>query len=292
MKGYAMSQVRKAVIPVAGFGTRFLPATKAMPKEMMPVIDKPVIQYIVEEAVASGIKEIIFITSANKRAIEDHFDKSFELEYLLKQKGKTEELEEMIRISQMAKFIYTRQSEPLGLGHAILCAKHLIGDEPFVVCSGDDIVDSKIPAVKQLIDVYEREKSSVVGVFEVPKDEVSRYGVVDPINSIDDGVVEIKGLVEKPENEEAPSNLAIGGRYVFTPQIFDALGNTKPGKGGEVQLTDGMNILAQEQKFFACRYEGTYHDCGNKLNYLKTTIKFALRDPNIGPELKDYIQGL
>ncbi len=285
-------KVRKAVIPVAGFGTRFLPQTKAMPKEMIPVMDKPVIQYIAEETVASGIEEIIFVTSANKRAIEDHFDKSFELEYLLKKKEKLEELEEIKKIHNMAKFVYTRQSEPLGLGHAILCAKNIVGNEPFVVCLGDDIVDGKIPACKQLIDIYDKYESPVVGVFEVPKDQVDKYGVIDPQKNLDDGAIECKGLVEKPEIAVAPSNLAIGGRYVFTPDIFQALEQTKPGKGGEVQLTDAMQILLKQKKFMAFKYEGTYHDCGNKLNYLKTVIKYALHDKVIGAELKKYIQEL
>lgn len=285
-----MKKIRKAVIPVAGFGTRFLPATKAMSKEMIPVIDKPVIQYIVEEAVASGIKEIIFITSGNKRAIEDHFDKSFELDYLLKKKNKIEELEKIEKISNMAKFVYTRQSEPLGLGHAIYCAKRLVENEPFAVCLGDDIVDGKIPATKQLIKTYEKYQSPVVGVFEVPKDEVDRYGIAAPVKEYKNGAILLKDLVEKPEIKKAPSNLAVGGRYVFTPDIFKALENTKPGKGGEIQITDAIRLLMKERRFFACKYEGTYHDCGNKLNYLKTTIKFALRDPELGPELKKYIQ--
>ncbi|MFC1656376.1 UTP--glucose-1-phosphate uridylyltransferase GalU [Patescibacteria group bacterium] len=287
-----MKKVRKAVIPVAGFGTRFLPQTKAMPKEMIPVMDKPVIQYIAEEAVNSGIEEIIFITSANKRAIEDHFDKSFELEYLLKKKEKIEELEQIKKIHNMAKFVYTRQSEPLGLGHAILCAKNIVGDEPFVACLGDDIVDGKAPACKQLIDIYEKYESPVVGVFEVPKNEVNKYGVIDPKKEFEDKAIECKGLVEKPEIQSAPSNLAIGGRYVFTPDIFQTLEQTKPGKGGEIQLTDAMQTLAKNRQFMAFKYDGIYHDCGNKLNYLKTVVKFALRDKDIGPELKKYIQEL
>jgi len=287
-----MKKIRKAVIPVAGFGTRFLPQTKAMPKEMIPVIDKPVIQYIVEEAVNSGISEIIFITSGNKRAIEDHFDKSFELDYLLQKKGKTKELKEMRRISNMAKFVYTRQSEPLGLGHAILCAKNIVGNEPFAVCLGDDIVDNQIPATKQLIKIYKKYNSPVVGVFEVPKDQVNKYGIAAPKEKITDKTILLKDLVEKPEIKNAPSNLAVGGRYVFTPDIFPILEQTKPGKGSEIQLTDAIQTLLKKRKFLAHIYEGAYHDCGNKLNYLKTVAKFALRDPKLGPELKKYIQEL
>ena len=281
--------MRKAVIPVAGFGTRFLPATKAMSKEMIPVIDKPVIQYIVEEVVASGIKQIIFITSYNKRAIEDHFDKSTELERLLEAKGKTAELKMVQDISKLANFVYVRQKEPLGLGHAVLCAKPIVGDEPFVVCLGDDIIDSKIPATKQLIKVYEKYKSPVIGVFEVPKDEVDRYGIADPVKEYQNGAILLKGLIEKPEPPKAPSNLAVGGRYVLTPDIFKILEETKPGKGNEIQLTDAIQSLIKKRRFFACKIEGNYHDCGNKLEFIKTTIKFALHDKEIGKDIKEYL---
>lgn len=284
-----MKKVRKAVIPVAGFGTRFLPATKSMSKEMIPVIDKPVIQYIVEEVVASGVKQIIFITSHNKRAIEDHFDKSSELERLLEKKDKKKELEMVQEISRMANFVYVRQKEPLGLGHAILCAKELVGNDPFVVCLGDDIIDAKIPATKQLIKVYEKYRVPVIGVFEVPKDQTDRYGIIEPKKTLDNGAIQMKSIVEKPEPKKAPSNIAVGGRYVLTPDIFKALEETDFDKSGEIQLTNGIQLLMKKRRFFACKYEGAYHDCGNKLELLKTTIKFALRDKEISKDIKDYL---
>lgn len=284
-----VKKIRKAVIPVAGFGTRFLPATKAQPKEMLTVVDKPIIQYIVEEAVQSGIEEIIFVTSANKRAIEDHFDRNFELEYRLRQKGKKTELAEMLKISDMAKFIYVRQKTPKGLGHAVLTARELIGDEPFVVIAGDDIIDSKVPAIKQLMRVYERYEDIVLGVTKVDKKETYKYGIIDPIK-IDERTVEIRRLVEKPASNKAPSNLAVTGRYILTPEIFDFLAKQKPGAGGEIQLTDAIARYIKERAGYACLYEGDYYDCGNKLEFMKAIINFGLKRSAFKKELKKYLR--
>lgn len=284
-----MKKIRKAVIPVAGFGTRFLPATKAQPKEMLTVVDKPIIQYIVEEAVQSGIEEIIFVTSANKRAIEDHFDRNFELEYRLRQKGKKTELAEMLKISDMAKFIYVRQKTPKGLGHAVLTARELIGDEPFVVIAGDDIIDSKVPATKQLMRVYEKYEDIVLGVTKVNKKETYKYGIIDPLR-IDEHTVEIKKLIEKPAPSKAPSNLAVTGRYILTPKIFDFLAKQKAGAGGEIQLTDAIARYIKERAGYACLYEGDYYDCGNKLEFMKAIINFGLKRSAFKKELKKYLR--
>lgn len=284
-----MQKIRKAVIPVAGFGTRFLPATKAQPKEMLTVVDKPIIQYIVEEAVQSGIEEIIFVTSANKRAIEDHFDRNFELEYRLRQKGKKTELAEMLKISDMAKFIYVRQKTPKGLGHAVLTARELIGDEPFVVIAGDDIIDSKVPAVKQLMRVYEKYEDIVLGVTKVNKKETYKYGIIDPLR-IDEHTAEIKKLIEKPAPSKAPSNLAVTGRYILTPEIFDFLAKQKAGAGNEIQLTDAIARYIKERAGYACLYEGDYYDCGNKLEFMKAIIHFGLKRSAFKRELKKYLR--
>jgi UTP--glucose-1-phosphate uridylyltransferase len=284
-----VKKIRKAVIPVAGFGTRFLPATKAQPKEMLTVVDKPIIQYIVEEAVQSGIEEIIFVTSANKRAIEDHFDRNFELEYRLRQKGKKTELAEMLKISDMAKFIYVRQKTPKGLGHAVLTARELIGDEPFVVIAGDDIIDSKVPATKQLMRVYEKYEDIVLGVTKVNKKETYKYGIIDPLR-IDEHTVEIKKLIEKPAPSKAPSNLAVTGRYILTPKIFDFLAKQKAGAGGEIQLTDAIARYIKERAGYACLYEGDYYDCGNKLEFMKAIINFGLKRSAFKKELKKYLR--
>ncbi len=284
-----MKKIRKAVIPVAGLGTRFLPATKVQPKEMLTVVDKPIIQYIVEEAVQSGIEEIIFVTSANKRAIEDHFDRNFELEYRLRQKGKKTELAEMLKISDMAKFIYVRQKTPKGLGHAVLTARELIGDEPFVVIAGDDIIDSRVPAIKQLMRVYEKYEDIVLGVTKVNKKETYKYGIIDSLK-IDERTAEIKKLIEKPTPSKAPSNLAVTGRYILTPEIFDFLAKQKPGAGGEIQLTDAIARYIKERVGYACLYEGDYYDCGNKLEFMKAIINFGLKRSAFKKELKKYLR--
>ena len=267
--------IRKAVIPVAGLGTRFLPATKAQPKEMLPIVDKPVIQYIVEEAVAAGIRQIIFVTGRHKRAVEDHFDRNLELERALEEKGKEELLKMVRRISDLADIVYVRQKEPLGLGHAILTAEPAVGNEPFAVLLGDDIMVSDPPAIKQLIDVFNKYRCSVLGVQEVSPEDVSKYGIVDG-REIEKGIYKIDTLVEKPSREEAPSNLAISGRYILTPGIFDALRNVPPGKGGEIQLTDGIQILGLREALYAKIMEGKRYDAGSKVGFLEATIDFAL----------------
>lgn len=267
--------IRKAVIPVAGLGTRFLPATKAQPKEMLPLVDKPVIQYIVEEAVAAGIKQIIFVTGRHKRAIEDHFDRNLELERNLEEKGKKELLKIVREIPDIADFIYIRQKEPLGLGHAILTAEPAVGNEPFAVLLGDDVMASKPPAIGQLIDVFERFRCSVIGVQRVPEEEVEKYGVVSG-KEVDEGVLKLDELVEKPPKERAPSNLAIAGRYVLTPGIFEALRETPPGKGGEIQLTDALQILNRREAIYGRILEVKRYDTGNKLGFLEATVDFAL----------------
>ncbi|MBN8193792.1 UTP--glucose-1-phosphate uridylyltransferase GalU [Bacillus sp. NTK074B] len=287
-----MQKVRKAIIPAAGLGTRFLPATKAQPKEMLPIVDKPTIQYIIEEAVASGIEDIIIVTGRGKRAIEDHFDKSYELEETLAKKGKFEQLEEVQGISKLANIHYIRQKEPLGLGHAISCASRFIGDEPFAVLLGDDIVHSpEKPCLKQLIDVYERYNSSVIGVQEVPQQEVSKYGVISiNQNGIEDGVYHINDLVEKPKVEEAPSNYAIMGRYVLRPEIFDILENQAPGAGGEIQLTDGIKKLNELQMVVGYEFDGVRHDVGDKFGFIRATLEFALERDDLKPQVLEYLE--
>ncbi len=281
-------QVKKAIIPAAGLGTRFLPATKAQPKEMLPIVDKPTIQYIIEEAVASGIEEILIITGRNKRAIEDHFDKSVELEQELEAHGK-EELLSMVRdISNMVNIHYIRQKEPKGLGHAISCAKAFVGKEPFAVMLGDDVVDSKVPCLKQLIDCYTEYKTTILGVQEVPMSDVSKYGIVKGMH-IEDRVYKVKDLVEKPKEEEAPSNIAILGRYIITPQIFDILDNTAPGKGGEIQLTDALRTLIQSEAMYAYNFEGRRHDVGDKLGFLEATVEFALKREDLQKPFMEYL---
>ncbi|MGF3105740.1 UTP--glucose-1-phosphate uridylyltransferase GalU [Rossellomorea sp. DUT-2] len=289
-----MQKVRKAIIPAAGLGTRFLPATKAQPKEMLPIVDKPTIQYIIEEAVASGIEDIIIVTGRGKRAIEDHFDKSYELEETLAKKGKYEQLEEVQGISKLANIHYIRQKEPLGLGHAISCASRFIGDEPFAVLLGDDIVHSQEkPCLKQLIDVYERYNSSVIGVQEVPKKDVSKYGVISINNNgIEDGVYHIHDLVEKPKIEEAPSNYAIMGRYVLRPEIFTILENLTPGAGGEIQLTDAIKELNLIQMVVGFEFDGVRHDVGDKFGFIKATLDFALEREDLQSQVVAYLESL
>ncbi len=281
-------EVKKAIIPAAGLGTRFLPATKAQPKEMLPIVDKPTLQYIIEEAVASGIEEILIITGRNKKSIEDHFDKSIELELELESKGKKELLEEVRRISDMVNIHYIRQKEPKGLGHAIYCAKSFIGKEPFAVLLGDDIVHSKKPCLKQMIEVYNEYKTSVLGVQEVPEEDVSKYGIVDG-KHIEDRVYKVKGLVEKPVVKDAPSRVAILGRYIINPAIFEILKNTKPGKGGEIQLTDALKELANTEAMYAYIFEGRRYDVGDKQGFLQATVEYALRRPDLREEFLQYL---
>ncbi|KEF38867.1 UDP-glucose pyrophosphorylase [Schinkia azotoformans MEV2011] len=287
-----MKKVRKAIIPAAGLGTRFLPATKAQPKEMLPIVDKPTIQYIIEEAVASGIEDIIVVTGRGKRAIEDHFDKSYELEETLAKKEKWDLLKEVQGISNLANIHYIRQKEPKGLGHAIACASRFIGDEPFAVLLGDDIVHSpEKPALKQLIDVYERFNSSVIGVQQVPDEDVSKYGIISMNNGeIEKGVFRIHDLVEKPKREEAPSNYAIMGRYILRPEIFYVLDHVKPGAGGEIQLTDAIKLLNEQQIVVAYNFEGTRHDVGDKLGFIRATIEFALERGDLKSSVLEYLR--
>lgn len=281
-------KVKKAIIPAAGLGTRFLPATKAQPKEMLPVVDKPTIQYIVEEAVASGIEEILIITGRNKKSIEDHFDKSIELELELERSGKAELLELVRDISDMVDIHYIRQKEPRGLGHAIHCAKTFVGNEPFAVLLGDDVVDSETPCLKQLIDCYSEYKTTILGVQTVAKENVPKYGIVDGIH-IEDRVYKVKDLVEKPSVEEAPSDVAILGRYIITPEIFNILENTKPGKGGEIQLTDALKTLITKEAMYAYNFEGKRYDVGDKLGFLQATIEFALKKDELREDFINYL---
>jgi UTP--glucose-1-phosphate uridylyltransferase len=281
-------KVKKAIIPAAGLGTRFLPATKAQPKEMLPIVDKPTIQYIIEEAVASGIEEILIITGRNKRAIEDHFDKSVELEQELEAHNKQELLTMIREISNMVNIHYIRQKEPKGLGHAISCAKTFVGKEPFAVMLGDDVVDSKTPCLKQLIDCFTEYKTTILGVQEVPTDDVSKYGIVKGMH-IEDRVYKVKDLIEKPKADEAPSNIAILGRYIITPQIFDILDNTVPGKGGEIQLTDALRVLIQSEAMYAYNFEGRRYDVGDKLGFLEATVEFALKREELKKPFMEYL---
>jgi UTP--glucose-1-phosphate uridylyltransferase len=288
-------RVRKAVFPAAGWGTRFLPATKAQPKEMLPLVDKPVIQYAVEEAVAAGVEQVIIVTSSQKRAIEDHFDHSFELEHLLETKGDIEMLRRVRKIGDMAQVSYVRQKEQLGLGHAVLMAKELVGHEPFAVILSDDVVVADRPCIGQLIDAYRHTHGSVVAVMEVPHEETGRYGVVDPDpewQDRDERLHRIRGMVEKPAPDEAPSDLAIIGRYVLTPKIFEKLEQTPRGAGGEIQLTDAIEALMREQDVFAYAFEGRRHDAGTTMGWLKASVELALERPDIGAEFRDHLRGL
>ncbi|WP_078555851.1 UTP--glucose-1-phosphate uridylyltransferase GalU [Bacillus alkalicellulosilyticus] len=284
-------QVKKAIIPAAGLGTRFLPATKAQPKEMLPIVDKPTIQYIIEEAIASGIEDIIVVTGRGKRAIEDHFDKSYELEETLEKKNKTKLLEEVQAISSMTNIHYIRQKEANGLGHAIWCARKFIGNEPFAVLLGDDIVQADKPCLKQLIDVYDRYHSSVIGVQEVAPEDVSKYGVIGPRGSnIEENVIQAETFVEKPSIEEAPSNYAIMGRYVLRPEIFDILENLPPGAGNEIQLTDAIKVLNESQAVLGYNFDGKRYDVGDKLGFIKATMDFALQRDDLSDDVAQYIK--
>jgi UTP--glucose-1-phosphate uridylyltransferase len=286
-----MKKVRKAIIPAAGLGTRFLPATKAMPKEMLPIVDKPTIQYIVEEAIASGIEDIIIVTGKGKRAIEDHFDYAHELEQNLSERGKTELLNKVRYATNLADIHYIRQKEPKGLGHAVWCARNFIGNEPFAVLLGDDIVQSETPCLKQLINQYEETLSSVIGVQTVPNDETHRYGIIDP--SFQDGRrYQVQNLVEKPSPGTEPSNLAIMGRYILTPEIFMFLDQQEAGAGGEIQLTDAIQKLNQIQRVFAYDFEGKRYDVGEKIGFVKTTIEFALQESLLREELLVFIDNI
>jgi len=288
-----MQKVRKAVFPAAGLGTRFLPATKAQPKEMLPLVDKPIIQYVIEEAVESGLTSIIIVTGRGKNAIEDHFDVSYELEKLLEERGKTDLLEQVRTISGMVNVCYVRQGETLGLGHAVLMAKDLVGDEPFAVMLGDDIIDSPVPCMRQMIEVFSRHGGPVVAVQQVPRGEISAYGVIDGSPEGDSGrVYRIRDMVEKPRAEEAPSDLAIIGRYILTPDIFAALESTPRDAGGEIQLTNGLRTLKQARPLYGYRFDGVRHDAGNKLGFLKATVEFALKREDLGGPFREYLKSL
>lgn len=286
-----MKKIRKAIIPAAGLGTRFLPATKAQPKEMLPIVDKPAIQYIVEEAIESGIEDIIIVTGRNKRAIEDHFDKSVELEMMLEEKGSTQLLEIVKSVSNLADVHYIRQKQPLGLGHAILCARKFIGDEPFAVLLGDDILQSTPPGLKQMMDIYEQTETSVIAVQEVPWADVSKYGIVSPATSYTNYRL-IEDLVEKPDRDQAPSNLAVIGRYIIMPEIFRILERQEPGRGGEIQLTDALRVLNKEQQMAAYLMQAKRYDVGDKLGYIEATIELALQRPDLQEQVKAYILSL
>ena len=286
-----MKKVRKAIIPAAGLGTRFLPATKAMPKEMLPIVDKPTIQYIVEEAIESGIEDIIIVTGKGKRAIEDHFDHAPELERNLEEKGKKELLEKVQKASNMADIHYIRQKEPKGLGHAVWCARNFIGNEPFAVLLGDDIVQAETPGLRQLMDEYEKTLSSIIGVQQVPEDETHRYGIIDPLTK-EGRRYQVKNFVEKPKPGTAPSNLAILGRYIFTPEIFMYLEKQEVGAGGEIQLTDAIQKLNEIQRVFAYDFEGKRYDVGEKLGFIQTTLEFAMQDSELKSKLVPFMEGL
>jgi UTP--glucose-1-phosphate uridylyltransferase len=285
------TRIVKAVFPAAGLGTRFLPATKASPKEMLALVDKPLIQYVVEEAVASGIEEIVLVTGRGKRAIEDHFDVAFELEEDLKAKGKHKLLSEVQRIANLVTFCYIRQKKALGLGHAVLTAKLVVGNEPFAVLLGDDIIDADVPALKQMMGVYKRYPSTILAIQKVPRSQTQHYGIIDA-KKIENGVYLVKDLVEKPSPDKAPSNLAIIGRYILTPGIFSALEKTTPGKGDEIQLTDGLRLLMEDQPIYAYEVEGVRYDAGDKLGFLKATVEFGLKNKDFGPEFRQYLQKL
>ncbi len=282
-------KVKKAVFPVAGLGTRFLPATKSTPKEMLPLIDKPLVQYVVEEAVASGIEQILFVTGRSKRAIEDHFDISFELESLLYDKGKDAELSQIRDIAELVNIFYVRQKQALGLGHAILCAKEFVGNEPFAVLLGDDIIDGDKPCLGQLLDVYRKYRGPVLALEQVPMENISSYGCVKA-NTISERIYEVVDMVEKPKQEDAPSDLAIIGRYILTPDIFPILEKQEPGKGGEIQLTDAIKTLARDEAIYGCRFEGIRHDCGDKLGFLKATVDMALKREEFNGDFEKFLR--
>jgi UTP--glucose-1-phosphate uridylyltransferase len=285
-----LKKITKAVFPVAGLGTRFLPATKASPKEMLPIVDIPLIQYAAEEAIAAGVTELVFVTGRNKRSIPDHFDTSFELEAKLEASGKLEVLEAIRKIlPRGVSCIYIRQPEALGLGHAVLCAKPVVGDEPFAVILADDLIDGAVPCMQQMVSQYDKTGSSILGVEDVAPSETGSYGIVDTAG-VNADVAEVKSIVEKPKPEDAPSTLAVVGRYVLTPKIFSLLEQVKPGKGGEIQLTDAISALLKYEKVLAYRFAGKRYDCGSKLGYMKANVEFALRHPEIGAEFAEYLK--
>jgi UTP--glucose-1-phosphate uridylyltransferase len=286
-------KVRKAVFPAAGLGTRFLPATKAQPKEMLPIVDKPIIQYGVEEAMAAGCDQIIIVTGRGKTAIEDHFDVSYELEKMLEERRKTELLTIVRQISDMIHIAYVRQKEAMGLGHAVLMAKELVGDEPFAVLLADDVIDGNVPCLRQMIEMFEQTQSSILAIQQIDGPTISQYGVLDasPVNG-NDRLYQVRNMVEKPRAEEAPSNLAIVGRYILTPTIFEMLDRTPLGAGGELQLTDAIRLLLQKEKVYGYRFEGKRHDAGDKLGFLKATVEFALKRPELRDEFRAYLRGL
>jgi UTP--glucose-1-phosphate uridylyltransferase len=285
--------IRKAVFPAAGLGTRFLPATKAQPKEMLPIVDKPTIQYVVEEAVASGVQDIIIVTGRGKNAIEDHFDRSIELEMMLSKKGRSDLLEAVRRVSELIRVCYVRQKEPLGLGHAVLAARDLVGNEPFAVLLGDDILTDTTPALQQMIAVYEKHRCSVMCVKRVPKEQVSRYGVIKG-RRLEEHLYHIMDMVEKPDASQAPSDLAIIGRYILTPDIFPILETTAPDRSGEIQLTNALKGLlrTKQQMMYALEFQGRWHDAGTILGFLKTTVEFALQRPDVAPGFRDFLRHL
>ena len=287
-------RIRKAVFPAAGLGTRFLPATKAQPKEMLPLVDKPLIQYVIEEAVQSGVHEITIITGRGKNAIEDHFDVSFELEHVLELRGKLDLLNEVREVSNMVDVTYVRQKEALGLGHAVLMSRAAVGAEPFAVMLGDDIIDGPVPCLARMVELFEKLQASIIATCEVPKSEISSYGVIrgTPVDGFDGRVYRVQDVVEKPPASEAPSNLAIIGRYILTPEIFSILEHTRSGKGGEIQLTDGIRLLLEQQPVYAYMIEGTRYDAGDKLGFLKATVEFALKRSDLGQGFRNYLKQL
>lgn len=285
------NKIRKAVFPAAGLGTRFLPATKASPKEMLPLVDKPLIQYAIEEAVGSGIESILIITGRDKSAIENHFDISFELEQLLKEKGKVAMFDQIRAISDIAQISYTRQKQALGLGHAIYQAKDFVGNDPFAALLADDVIDADVPALKQMIDVFEKYEAPVVATMQVEGEAISRFGVIDA-DEIEPNVFRIKDMVEKPAFADAPSDLAIIGRYIFTPDIFEAIEQTAPGAGGEIQITDAMRLLLKKRPFYAVKLNGRRHDAGDKLGFLIATVEFALKRDDLGSDFRNYLKSL
>ncbi|MFN8532317.1 MAG: UTP--glucose-1-phosphate uridylyltransferase GalU [Dehalococcoidia bacterium] len=284
-------RLRKAVVLAAGWGTRFLPATKAQPKEMLPLVDKPIIQYVVEELVQSGIEQIVIVTALGKRALEDHFDRSFELEAALEKKGDDRLLGLVRGISDLARIYYVRQKEQLGVGHAVLTTEDIVGNEPFALCFPDDVIAAAVPAMAQMMDVYDRYRCSVLAVEEVPRSEVHKYGIIEG-HSVDERVYQVRNLVEKPDPSEAPSNLGIVGRYILTPEIFDAIRSTQPGKLGEIQITDALRILLERQAIYAFQFDGARYDTGSPLGFLKASVEMALRRPDIGPEFRAYLEGV
>jgi UTP--glucose-1-phosphate uridylyltransferase len=289
-----MANVRRAIFPAAGLGTRFLPATKAQPKEMLPLVDKPIIQYVVEEAIASGLENLVIITGRGKNAIEDHFDVSYELERILEERGKSGLLNLVRAVSEMVHIAYIRQKKALGLGHAVLVARDLMNDEPFAVLLGDDVIVAEVPCIRQMIDVYEKYQTSVVALMEVPEEETGRYGIVKGrlLPEGDGRLFEVLDMIEKPSRNEAPSNLAIIGRYILTPSIFKALEETKSGSGGEIQLTDGLRCLLRTQRILAYKFQGKRHDAGDKLGFLQATVEFALKNEEVGPAFRSYLKSL